>query len=370
MTAGFDLGLTTRQQSMKDNLHAVARGYLRARAADAERDGVNLCELRDHVDRLGLAPNEIVVAPDTEPHTLLVALEELAYGDPAHAYALVPLLQVATIVAACGTAEQRRLVAEALAAPAATASVLLYEDFGRQPSELATSVHRDTHGWVAAGHKTSVANPADADVTLLVARDGDEPVAFVGTGPRQGLEVVREDRASGKIGLSGVPTGAVRLTAATFTDSERLSDGPTLDQAIGQARLLIAAVLVGTARATIEFCAGYAVHRTAFGKPLAEYQAVSMPLIDHHTEIDEVRLLIWDVAAQLGQLEDRSTIERKVGRAVSRAGSLGLRATRDGVQLIGVRAITRDLPSERWYRDAAALATIDFDILQIPFGLS
>lgn len=370
MSTGFDLALTAGQQRMKDDLHALARGYLRASAADAERDGVDLVELRGHVDRLGLAPDDIVAAADLEPHTLLVALEELAYGNPAHAYALVPLLQVATIVRACGTAEQRRGAAEALAPPTATASVLLYEDFGRQPSELATTARRAADGWAADGDKTSVANPAGADVTLLVARDGDRPVAFVGTGPRSGLQMVRDDRASGKIGLCAVATGAVRLSGATFAETERLSDGPALDRAIGQARLLVAAVLVGTARATIEFCAGYAVHRTAFGKPLAEHQAVSMPLIEHYTEIDEVRLLIWDVAAQLEQLDDRTAIERKVARAVSRAGSLGLRATRDGVQLIGVRGIIRDLPSERWYRDAAALATIDFDILQIPFGLT
>jgi alkylation response protein AidB-like acyl-CoA dehydrogenase len=191
MTAGFDLGLTTRQQSMKDDLHAVARGYLRARAADVERDGVDIAELREHVDRLGLAPHEIVTASDVEPHTLLVALEELAYGDPAHAYALVPLLQVATIVRACGTAEQRRLVAEALTAPAATASVLLYEDFGRQPSELATAVRREADGWAADGDKSSVANPAGADVTLLVARDGDEPVGCP-SDPRRPGE--RQDR--------------------------------------------------------------------------------------------------------------------------------------------------------------------------------
>ena len=63
-------------------------------------------------------------------------------------------------------------------------------------------------------------------------------------------------------------------------------------------------------------------------------------------------------------------IERQVTRAVNRASSLGLRATRDGVQLIGVRGITRDLPAERWYRAAAVLGAIDFDVLETPFGLS
>jgi alkylation response protein AidB-like acyl-CoA dehydrogenase len=370
MSTGFDLGLTVEQQNLKDGIHALARGYLRSRAADAERDGVDYAELRGHVDHPAFAPGEIVAAISAEPHTLLIALEELAYGDPAHAYALVAPLQVATIVRACGSDEQRRSVAGALSPATATAAVLLYEDFGRSPSELATTARREADHWVADGHKTSVANPAGAAVTLLVARDGDDPVAFVGTGPRSGLQIVRDDRAIGKMGLCAVATGAIRLSAARFAEAERLGGGPELDRAIGQARLLIAAVAVGAARASIEFCAGYATHRTAFGKPIAQYQAVSMPLIEHYTEIDEVRLLIWDVAGKLERSQDRAAIERMVARAVSRAASLALRATRDGVQLVGVRGITRDLPSERWYRDAAALATIDFDILQVPFGLT
>lgn len=370
MSIGFDLGLTPAQQQMKDDLHAVARADLRARAAGGETDGVDLAALRAHVDRHGIAPADIITTTDFEPHSLLVALEELAYGDAGHAYALVPLLQVATIVRACGTDEQRAAIAEALTAPGATASVLLYEDFGRQPGELETTLRPQGDSLVADGRKASVANPLGADVTLLVGRDGDELVAVVGTGVREGVEVVREDRETGKIGLQVVPTGTVELRGALFAAGERLEGGLALEQAIGQARLLPAAVLVGVSRATVEFCAGYAVHRVSFGKPLAEHQAVSMPLIEHHTETEEVRLLLWDAAARLGELPDRAEVERRVSRVVNRASSLGLRASRDGVQLIGVRGITRDLPSERWYRDAAALAAMDFDVLQTPFGLN
>ena len=155
-----------------------------------------------------------------------------------------------------------------------------------------------------------------------------------------------------------------------MTADERLAAGPELHRAVGQARLLLAAALIGVSRASLEFCAAYAVHRTTWGKPLAQYQGVSFPLIEHATELEEVRLLVWDVAARLAKHGAVADIERQVSRAVNRASSLGLRATRDGVQLIGVRGITRDLPAERWYRAAAVLGAIDFDVLETPFGLS
>jgi alkylation response protein AidB-like acyl-CoA dehydrogenase len=134
--------------------------------------------------------------------------------------------------------------------------------------------------------------------------------------------------------------------------------------------LLLAATLVGLSRASLEFASAYALRRSTWGTPLAQHQGVSFPLIEQTTELHEVRLLLWDVADQLRRLTDVDEIERQVSRAVNRASSLGLRATRNGVQLIGVRGITRDLPCERWYRAAAALAAIDFDILQTPYGLN
>ena len=106
------------------------------------------------------------------------------------------------------------------------------------------------------------------------------------------------------------------------------------------------------------------------GKTLATYQGVAFPLIEHTTELHKVRLLLWDVADKVNRLDRPAHIEWAVARAVNKAASLGLRATRNGVQLVGVRAISRDLPCERWYRAAAVLAAIDFDILQTPFGLS
>jgi alkylation response protein AidB-like acyl-CoA dehydrogenase len=139
---------------------------------------------------------------------------------------------------------------------------------------------------------------------------------------------------------------------------------------VGQSRLLLAACLIGVARASLEFASAYATQRTTWGRPIVEYQGVSFPLIEQTTELLEVRMLLWDVAGRLNRLDDIGVIEHSVARAINRASSLALRATRNGVQHVGVRGISRDLPCERWYREAAVLAAVDFDILQTPFGLN
>lgn len=370
MTLGFELGLTGNQEALQERLHDVARGKLRGLAADAERDGLDPAVLGRHLQEAGIAPASLLEDGIDEPHTLLVALEELAYGDPSVASTAVPAFQAATILAACGDDAQQAAAREAWSGPSATTTVLLYEDFGRQPREYETAAVITPDGAVISGHKTSVTHPAGADLTLVVARDGDEPAAFCFSGPREGVVVERNDREAGKIALTAAPTGPVRIEGLAVAGEERLAGELALHRALGQARLLLAAVLIGLSRATLEYASAYAAERTTWGTPLAQYQGVSFPLIEQTTELTELRLLLWDVAARLGQLTNPTEIEAEVTHAVNRASSLALRASRNGVQHIGVRAITRDLPSEGWYRAAAVLAAVDFDVLATPFGVN
>lgn len=369
MTLDFSLG--PAQDVTRDQLHAIARDDIRSRAAEAERDGLDLKMLMHHLDTVGIAPAALLERGVDQPHTLLAAVEELSYGDAGIAWAAVPALQVATVLNGCGTETQRRRVGEVFTQnDAATASVLLYEDFGRQPSEFQTRVSRRGDGWLMTGHKSSVAYPADADVRLLVGKDGDELAAFTIVGNRAGLTADRNDRETGKIGINTIPAGPVSIDELHLAADERLTGGLELHRVVGQARLMLAAALLGLARASLEFCSAYAVQRTTWGTPLAQHEGVSFPLVELATEVEEVRLLLWNTASSLSGIDEVVDIERQVTRVVNRASSLGLRATRDGVQLVGVRAITRDLPCERWYRHAAVLGAIDFDVLETPFGLS
>jgi alkylation response protein AidB-like acyl-CoA dehydrogenase len=372
MTMGFELRLTPAEEVVRERLHAIARSDFRARAAEAERDGVDLSSLTAQLEEVGLSPAQILAHGLPELHTLLVAVEEMAYGDPGIAWAAVTPLQVALLVGACGSETLRERVGVAFAEnPSVMSSLLLHEDFGRAPSEFQTTVTASGEGWKANGRKTSAAHPGFADVTALVARDAGGALAgFVWTGARDGISAERDDRLVGKLALTAVPSGPVSIAELELSPDEQLSGGIELHRAVAGARLFTAAALVGTARASMEFCAGYALERTTWGKPIAEYQGVSFPIIEHSTEIEEVRLLLWDAAARLGGAGEIADTETLVGRALNRASGVALHSTRDGVQLIGVRGITRDLPCERWYRSAGVLAAVDFDPLLTPFGVN
>jgi alkylation response protein AidB-like acyl-CoA dehydrogenase len=369
MSNGFDLDLSPTQTTIQSYLHSIVP-ELRAGAANVETQGIDRKLLLRQLNEAGVAPATLLKNGVVAPHTLIIALEELAYGDADTAWAALASLQLVTVLSACGNPQQiQKAIPMFEGDPLANARVLLYEDFGRQPSEFNTQVDT-SRGYQLVGRKTSVCHPATADISLLVARSEDDLEVYCFAGDRDGIAVARDDRAHGKVALTSVPTGCVTLDGVSLSADDKLESGIDLHRAVAQSRLLLAAIMIGLSRSSLEFCAAYATERKTWGQPIASYQGVSFPLVELTSELAEVRLLLWDVAGIIADLDDVAEIERHVSRAVNRAGSLALRATRDGVQLVGVRAISKDLPCERWYRQAAALAAIDFDVLQTPFGLS
>jgi hypothetical protein len=367
------LGLDASEEDrlLVETLHAFAADRIRAVAREAERAGGAPASLQVDLHRLGVA------APIPEEHggqgipglaTSLRIAEELAWGDPGIAVAALQAGGAALLIAECGSAAQREghLPRFAAASPL-RAAVCLYEGFGRQPSELATSAARDAAGWVLRGTKIGVLHPNDAELGVVVAREGDgELAAFVVEGRPPGWIVIRDDSRSGKLGLEAAPTGTVRLEALRVPEAARLPDGTALPRALARIRLTHAAVLIGCARAAVEFAARYAVERVAFGRPIAGFQGVAFPLADRDMAIDAARLELFDATDAIADESDPAVIEAVCRRVLGRCGEVALQATRDGVQTLGGHGFIREYPVERWYRAAAALSALDFDPLVAP----
>jgi len=114
-------------------------------------------------------------------------------------------------------------------------------------------------------------------------------------------------------------------------------------------RIGIAAQAVGIARACLEDSLAYAKERQAFGKPIAELQAIQWMLADMATEVDAARLLAWRAAT----LKDRGepyTAEAAIAKLF--ASDVAMKAARSCVQIFGGYGYLKDFPAERHYRDA------------------
>src|SRR5690606_41465343 len=69
--------------------------------------------------------------------------------------------------------------------------------------------------------------------------------------------------------------------------------GPAWVRARERARLRVAAQLVGTARAALEYATQYAAQRQAFGQPIAQFQGISFMVAEMAMAVEAARNLVW-----------------------------------------------------------------------------
>ena len=114
-------------------------------------------------------------------------------------------------------------------------------------------------------------------------------------------------------------------------------------------RIGIAAQAVGIAQAALELATGYARERTAFGGPIARFQAIQHKLADMQTEIEAARALTWR-AARLKEAGHPHTVEGAQAKLF--ASAVARRQTGEAIQVLGGYGYTKEFPAERYYRDA------------------
>jgi alkylation response protein AidB-like acyl-CoA dehydrogenase len=114
-------------------------------------------------------------------------------------------------------------------------------------------------------------------------------------------------------------------------------------------RIGIAAQALGIAQAAYDVAREYATERHAFGRPIAQHQAIRFKLADMATEIEAARLLVYRAAA----LKDRGESVTEAGaKAKLFASEVARRQTGEAVQILGGYGYTKEFPVERYYRDA------------------
>jgi butyryl-CoA dehydrogenase len=226
---------------------------------------------------------------------------------------------------------------------------------GSDAAGLQMAAKRDGSAWRLTGTKNFITNGVSADVVVAFAQT--EPgsrhkgvTAFIVDKPSTGLTVGRVER---KLGIKGSDTAQLVFDNVLVEDDQRLGDvggGFKIAlSALDGGRIGIAAQAVGIARACLEDALAYAKERQAFGKPIAELQAIQWMLADMATEVDAARLMTWR-AATLKDRGERFTAEAAMAKLF--ASDVAMKAARNCVQIFGGYGYLKDFPAERHYRDA------------------
>jgi alkylation response protein AidB-like acyl-CoA dehydrogenase len=114
-------------------------------------------------------------------------------------------------------------------------------------------------------------------------------------------------------------------------------------------RIGIAAQSLGIGQASLDEALAYSRTREAFGKPIADLQAIQWKLADMATEIDAARLLTWR-AAWTRDTKGRCSVEASMAKLF--ASEACMRAAKEALQIHGGYGYINEYPVERLFRDA------------------
>jgi alkylation response protein AidB-like acyl-CoA dehydrogenase len=118
-------------------------------------------------------------------------------------------------------------------------------------------------------------------------------------------------------------------------------------------RIGIAAQALGVAQAAYDASVAYACERTAFGQPIGQFQMIQQKIADMKTRIEASRLLIYQAAMAKTRAQEtgqRYTLEACMAKMF--ASETATWVTNQAVQIHAGMGYSKELPVERYYRDA------------------
>ena len=220
---------------------------------------------------------------------------------------------------------------------------------------VVTKAVKDGNEWVINGAKMWCTNASIAEYIITLVRT--DPAG----GSRSLSQILVPTNTPGlaigpaekKMGLHGSPThavtyGDVRVPLENLIGEEGKGLQQTLSTLDG-GRIGIGAISTGLAQAAFESAINYARERRAFGKAIAEQQAIQWMLADAATEIEVARTMLYKAA---WLREQKRPYNKEAAMAKMFATEMAERVCRNAIQIHGGYGYSSEYPVERIYRDA------------------
>jgi alkylation response protein AidB-like acyl-CoA dehydrogenase len=310
---------------------------------------------------LGLRYPEAYGGADADMVTYCLFAEELARGSlsVAAAAAMQSLMGTHFIYTYGSEDLRRRYLVPALRGDLIATFALTEPNAGSDVANIATRAERRGDRYVLRGTKTWVTSAPVADVLTVAAKTSDErgmkniALFLVDRAAMRGITLGKSiDKMSvrasvtGEILLDDVEVPAEYLLGGESGGVEKIGG------ILSEIRVMTAAISVGLARAAYEAALAYARQRVAFGKPIAEHQAIGFKLADMLTSLHAAILITYQAAAQLdaGRASAREAAMTKLV-----ASETAVKITDEAARIFASYGLATEYPVQRYFRDARFL---------------
>ncbi len=352
--------LTDEQKMTRQMVRDFAEKEIKPTAEERDDKELFSRDLFDKMGQLGLTGipwPEKYGGAESDFISYVITVEELSRVDASMGTTLSAHISLAGWpIFKYGNEEQKKKYLEPLALGETMGAFALTESTaGTDAAAAQTTAKLEGDSYLINGNKIFITNAGEAETYVVFAMTDKEKgsrgmSAFIVEKGTPGLSFGKKER---KMGLRSSPTLEVIFEDCRVPQENQLGkEGEGLKIALSTldgGRNGIAAQALGIAQGALEEAVAYAKTREQFGRPIADFQAISFMLADMATKVEAARLLTYQAA----YLENEGLPYGKASAMAKLfASEAAMEITTKAVQIFGGYGYTRDYPVERFMRDA------------------
>ena len=355
----MDFELNETQRALRDTAREFAQGEWAPHAAAWDAGGVFPADALRAACGLGFGA---MVVPEALGGTGLsrleaaIVFEELAAADPSTTGFLTIHNMVAWMIARYADgAQQARWLPGIVSGETFVSYCLTEPGAGSDAASLATrAVVQGNTSYRLTGQKAFISGGGATDLYLVMARTGG-----AGAGGISCIAVPREaaglsfGKPEKKLGWNSQPTAIVNFDGVVVPVENRVGEEGQgfriAMSALDGGRINIAACSLGGARTCLDLALAHVKERRAFGRPIADFQALQFKLADMATELEAARLMVHRAAAALDAGSHEAT--QRSAMAKRYATDTCWHICDEALQLHGGYGYIKDYQVERYLRD-------------------
>jgi cyclohexanecarboxyl-CoA dehydrogenase len=296
---GLSFAFTDEQEQFRQAIARFARERVAPGYRDRSNSGVYPMDLHAEMASLGVLgiglPEKFGGTGAEDPVTLGIACEELGAADVNLAAAPVVIgLTGAQLAKGATPAVQERWLSAMIDGTEVVAFGLTEPEAGSDAASIRTTAVPAAGGWRITGEKNSVSHLHIAGATLVYARQPGSTrsagvSAFLVETDRPGVSAgAFTDMGQGPIGRGTLHMDDVFVPAENLVGEEGRAFAMVMSH-FDYSRAAIGLQCLGAARSSLTETYAYVRQRRTFGKPIAAFQGVSLPLAEQATLVDAAR---------------------------------------------------------------------------------
>ena len=356
----MEFGFTDEQKLIRQTAREFADEQLAPLAAEYDRTEeftALQAKLLGQIGFLGMMVPEEYGGAGLDTVSYVLAMEEVSRGCAATSVTMtVQNSLVCWPITYFGNEEQKRHYLPRLATGEFLGCYALSEpSAGSDPASMATTATEEGDEYILNGSKIFISNGGVAQVAIVWAQTSRELkhkgiTCFLVDAGTPGFIIGAEEK---KLGIRGSNTVELHFENCRVPRSKvlgKVGEGFKIAmQTLDGGRIGIASQALGIGQACVDASVKYAHQRHAFGKPLAEIEAIQIKIADMAMEVQASRLLTLHAAWAKDQ---GLRYTKEAAMAKLHASEAATKAAHMAVQIHGGYGYLRDFPVERLYRDA------------------